>query len=128
MNAACGVSGTLYSLILWLTGCSCLYSGFYRSKLRGQYFLEERPCADCCVHCCCEECALCQEYRELMHHGFDMSIGLFLFLSTFSDILSSILSLILVLTSNFLVLKRLGWHGNLAMQQRLAELEESKIG
>ncbi|XP_044492718.1 protein PLANT CADMIUM RESISTANCE 11-like [Mangifera indica] len=94
-STSCGVSGTLYSLILWLTGCSCLYSGFYRSKLRGQYFLEERPCADCCVHCCCEECALCQEYRELMHHGFDMSIG---------------------------------WHGNLAMQQRLAELEESKIG
>lgn len=78
LHAACGVSGTLYTLMLCLTGCSCLYSCFYRSKLRGQYFLEERPCTDCCVHCCCEECALCQEYRELMHHGFDMSIGFFL--------------------------------------------------
>ncbi|KAJ0037257.1 hypothetical protein Pint_23300 [Pistacia integerrima] len=92
-STPCGVSGTLYTLILCLTGCSCLYSCFYRSKLRGQYFLEERPCTDCCVHCCCEECALCQEYRELMHHGFDMSIG---------------------------------WHGNMARQQRLAEVEGSK--
>ncbi|KAK2635841.1 hypothetical protein Ddye_030633 [Dipteronia dyeriana] len=74
-STSCGVSGALYTLILCLTGCSCLYSCFYRSKLRGQYFLEERPCTDCCIHCCCEGCALCQEYRELMHHGFDMSIG-----------------------------------------------------
>ncbi|KAK1552277.1 hypothetical protein Q3G72_013656 [Acer saccharum] len=74
-STSCGVSGALYTLILCLTGCSCLYSCFYRSKLRGQYFLEERPCTDCCIHCCCEGCALCQEYRQLTHHGFDMSIG-----------------------------------------------------
>ncbi|KAJ6891181.1 protein PLANT CADMIUM RESISTANCE 11 isoform X2 [Populus alba x Populus x berolinensis] len=72
---ACGMSGTLYTLILCLTGCSCLYSCFYRSKLRGQFFLEESPCTDCCVHCFCEECALCQEYRELKNRGFDLSIG-----------------------------------------------------
>ncbi|CAI9785359.1 unnamed protein product [Fraxinus pennsylvanica] len=57
------------------TCCSCLYSCFYRSKLRGQYFLDESPCTDCCVHCCFETCALCQEYRELKNQGFDMSIG-----------------------------------------------------
>ncbi|XP_002529141.4 protein PLANT CADMIUM RESISTANCE 11 isoform X2 [Ricinus communis] len=74
-STACGVSGALYTLILCLTGCSCLYSCFYRSKLRGQFFLEESPCTDCCVHCFCEECALCQEYRELNNRGFDMSIG-----------------------------------------------------
>ncbi|KAJ4710550.1 protein PLANT CADMIUM RESISTANCE 2-like [Melia azedarach] len=74
-STSCGVSGVLYAIILCLTGCSCLYSCFYRSKLRGQYFLEENPCTDCCIHCCCEECALCQEYRELKHQGFDMSIG-----------------------------------------------------
>ena len=73
--AACGTSGTLYTLILCLTGCSCLYSCFYRSKLRGQFFLDESPCTDCCVHCFCEECALCQEYRELKNRGFDLSIG-----------------------------------------------------
>ncbi|KAK6267164.1 hypothetical protein QUC31_018001, partial [Theobroma cacao] len=72
---SCGVSGALYMLILCVTGCSCLYSCFYRSKLRGQYFLKESPCTDCCIHCCCEECALCQEYRELKNRDFDMSIG-----------------------------------------------------
>ncbi|XP_028101975.1 protein PLANT CADMIUM RESISTANCE 3-like, partial [Camellia sinensis] len=74
-STSCGVSGALYALMLCVSGCSCLYSCFYRSKLRGQYFLDESPCTDCCIHCCCEECALCQEYRELKHHGFDMSIG-----------------------------------------------------
>ncbi|XP_058181086.1 cell number regulator 2-like [Rhododendron vialii] len=53
----------------------CLYSCFYRSKLRNQYALVESPCADCCVHCSCLCCALCQEYRELKKQGFDMSIG-----------------------------------------------------
>ncbi|GFZ16114.1 similar to PLANT CADMIUM RESISTANCE 11 [Actinidia rufa] len=75
VGGSCGVSGLLYTLILCVTGCSCLYSCFYRSKLRGQYFLDESPCTDCCIHCCCEECALCQEYRELKNQGFDMSIG-----------------------------------------------------
>ncbi|KAK9106901.1 hypothetical protein Syun_022912 [Stephania yunnanensis] len=77
ISSSCGVSGALYTLILCATGCACMYSCFYRSKLRGQYFLEEGPCTctDCCLHCCCEECALCQEYRELQNRGFDMSIG-----------------------------------------------------
>ncbi|OVA03957.1 Uncharacterized protein family Cys-rich [Macleaya cordata] len=74
-STSCGVSGALYMMIMCVTGCSCMYSCFYRSKLRGQYFLEESPCTDCFVHCCCEECSLCQEYRELKKHGFDMSIG-----------------------------------------------------
>ncbi|KAF5727761.1 hypothetical protein HS088_TW22G01458 [Tripterygium wilfordii] len=74
-STSCGVSAMLYTLIMCMTGCSCLYSCFYRSKLRGQYFLEESPCTDCCIHCCCEECSLCQEYRELKNRGFDMSIG-----------------------------------------------------
>ncbi|KAL5553477.1 hypothetical protein UlMin_040878 [Ulmus minor] len=74
-STSCGVSGMLYTLILCVSGCSCFYSCFYRSKLRGQYFLEESPCTDCCIHCCCEECALCQEYRQLKSQGFDMSIG-----------------------------------------------------
>ncbi|XP_044490039.1 protein PLANT CADMIUM RESISTANCE 11-like [Mangifera indica] len=74
-STSCGLSGTLYTLLMCLTGWPCLYSCFYRSKMRGQYLLEERPCTDCCVHCFCEQCALCQEYRELMHYGFDMSIG-----------------------------------------------------
>ncbi|KAM7250430.1 hypothetical protein ACFE04_022313 [Oxalis oulophora] len=71
---SCATSGALYCLLL-LTGFPCLYSCFYRSKLRGQYDLPEEPCVDCLVHCCCETCALCQEYRELKNRGFDMGIG-----------------------------------------------------
>ncbi|XP_071680011.1 cell number regulator 11-like [Lolium perenne] len=33
------------------------------------------PFMDCCVHMCCESCALCQEYKELENHGFNMSKG-----------------------------------------------------
>ncbi|XP_077230595.1 protein PLANT CADMIUM RESISTANCE 2-like isoform X2 [Tasmannia lanceolata] len=72
---SCVRNGTLYTILLCFTGCACLYSCFYRSKLRRQYFLEESPCMDCFVHFCCEPCALCQEYRELKKRGLDMSIG-----------------------------------------------------
>ncbi|XP_068659691.1 protein PLANT CADMIUM RESISTANCE 2-like [Aristolochia californica] len=74
-STSCGVSGALYTLILFVTGCSCIYSCFYRAKLRRQYALHETPCNDFLVHCCCESCALCQEYRELKHRGFDMTMG-----------------------------------------------------
>ncbi|XP_062219431.1 cell number regulator 2-like [Phragmites australis] len=74
-SSSCGSSGALYTLILLLTGCQCVYSCFYRSKMRAQYGLQESPCADCCVHCFCEHCALCQEYRELKKRGFDMNLG-----------------------------------------------------
>ncbi|KAG8382726.1 hypothetical protein BUALT_Bualt05G0107300 [Buddleja alternifolia] len=74
-SSSCGQSGALYTLLACVTGCPCFYSCFYRSKMRQQYLLHESPCGDCLVHCCCEACALCQEYRELKHRGFDMSIG-----------------------------------------------------
>ncbi|KAK4596781.1 hypothetical protein RGQ29_014712 [Quercus rubra] len=74
-STSCAASGALYALITWVTGCGCLYSCCYRSKMRRQYALEESSCGDCMVHCCCEQCALCQEYRELKHQGFDLSIG-----------------------------------------------------
>ena len=75
MAAACGASGALYGLLAYFTGCACIYSCFYRTKLRQQYMLPESPCGDCLVHFCCDSCALCQEYRELKNRGFDMSIG-----------------------------------------------------
>ncbi|KAL7149511.1 hypothetical protein ABFS83_05G045500 [Erythranthe nasuta] len=74
-SSSCGQNGALYTLIACVTGCPCFYSCFYRSKLRQQYLLHESACGDCCVHCFCESCALCQEYRELKNRGFDMSIG-----------------------------------------------------
>ncbi|XP_074558865.1 cell number regulator 10-like [Curcuma longa] len=74
-STSCGASGALYTLIAAVSGCQWIYSWFYRSKLRAQYNLPESPCCDCCVHFCCESCALCQEYRELKARGFDMTIG-----------------------------------------------------
>ncbi|XP_059448725.1 protein PLANT CADMIUM RESISTANCE 2-like [Corylus avellana] len=73
-SSSCALSGTIYGL-LGFTCLACLYSCFCRSKLRGQYDLDEAPCADCLVHFCCEPCALCQEYRELKNRGLDMGIG-----------------------------------------------------
>ena len=77
-SSACGSSGLTYGLINAFTGLACLYSCSYRSKLRGQYHLEESPCVDCLVHFCCECCALCQEYRELKKRGFDLGIGMYI--------------------------------------------------
>ncbi|CAI9118127.1 OLC1v1019652C1 [Oldenlandia corymbosa var. corymbosa] len=74
-STSCEASGALYTLISLVTGCACIYSCFYRSKMRKHYNLPESPCGDCLVHFCCESCALCQEHRELKNRGFDMSIG-----------------------------------------------------
>ncbi|KAK7320059.1 hypothetical protein RJT34_04789 [Clitoria ternatea] len=74
-STSCGASGALYTVICCVVGSGCFYSCFYRTKMRRQYMLKEAPCWDCVVHCCCELCALCQEYRELENHGFDMVVG-----------------------------------------------------
>uniref|UniRef100_A0A0E0K5J7 Cell number regulator 1 n=1 Tax=Oryza punctata TaxID=4537 RepID=A0A0E0K5J7_ORYPU len=71
----CLASGTVYALICASTAMGCLYSCFYRSKMRAQFDLEEGDCPDFLVHFCCEYCALCQEYRELKNRGFDLGIG-----------------------------------------------------
>ncbi|XP_052204348.1 protein PLANT CADMIUM RESISTANCE 8-like isoform X2 [Diospyros lotus] len=39
----CVMAGGIYALIAFVTGCGCLYSCFYRSKLRNQYTLTESP-------------------------------------------------------------------------------------
>ncbi|KAJ8770086.1 hypothetical protein K2173_010131 [Erythroxylum novogranatense] len=71
----CPASGAIYALLAFITGCACLYSCTYRSRMRKVYMLKESPCNDCLIHWCCETCALCQEYRELKNRGFDMSLG-----------------------------------------------------
>ncbi|CAN1774912.1 Protein PLANT CADMIUM RESISTANCE 3 [Linum perenne] len=75
LGAACGVNGALYTIIACVTGFPCCYSCFYRTKLRQQYGIKGTHSRDCLVHCFCEYCSLCQEYRELKKHGFDLSIG-----------------------------------------------------
>ncbi|KAI7993392.1 Protein PLANT CADMIUM RESISTANCE 3 [Camellia lanceoleosa] len=72
---SCGASGAIYALIASTTGYACCYSCIYRKKLRDQYMLQGSPSCDFLVHCCCELCALCQEYRELTNRGFDLGKG-----------------------------------------------------
>ncbi|KAK4779805.1 hypothetical protein SAY87_015911 [Trapa incisa] len=74
-GVSCGFNGALYCLIAAVTGCACVYSCIYRKKMREQYRLEGSTCGDLCTHCCCEPCALTQQYRELQNRGFDVSIG-----------------------------------------------------
>ena len=73
--SGCFASGAIYAALAYCTTCACLFSCSYRTKLRKQLMLKESPCGDCLVHFCCETCSLCQEYRELTHRGFDMSLG-----------------------------------------------------
>ncbi|KAK1553742.1 hypothetical protein Q3G72_002902 [Acer saccharum] len=73
-SSSCRVNGAIYCAI-WLSGCAFLYSCAYRFKMRKQYHLEESPCRDSLVHFFCEGCALCQEYRELLSRGINMSQG-----------------------------------------------------
>jgi Cys-rich protein (TIGR01571 family) len=72
---SCGTSGALYALLVYFTGCQWIYSCTYRSKMRSQFGLPEDPCCDCCVHFCCEPCALCQQYKELKARGYDPVLG-----------------------------------------------------
>ncbi|XP_011084083.1 protein PLANT CADMIUM RESISTANCE 7 [Sesamum indicum] len=48
-----------------------------RTIIRTKFNIRGSPCNDCLTHACCLPCALCQEYRELDHHGFDPSLGWF---------------------------------------------------
>ena len=55
----------IYFLICWLSGCECILGMMRRGEIRRKYGLEESPCNDCLVHCCCHPCAQCQESREM---------------------------------------------------------------
>ncbi|KAK9742486.1 hypothetical protein RND81_03G176500 [Saponaria officinalis] len=74
-SSSCGVSGALYALIMGFTACQWVYSCTYRAKLKAQYGMQESCLNDCCTHFWCEPCALCQEYRELQHRGYDPALG-----------------------------------------------------
>lgn len=74
-SSSCEVSGALYVLLAAVVGCQWIYSCTYRSKLKAQYGMPESCFGDCCTHFWCESCALCQEYRELQHRGYDLTLG-----------------------------------------------------
>ncbi|AES61069.1 putative PLAC8 motif-containing protein [Medicago truncatula] len=73
-RSSCAMQGCVYGLLMTIT-CHWLYSCLYREKLRAKYGLPAEPCCDCCVHFCCDACALCQEHAELKARGFNPSKG-----------------------------------------------------
>ncbi|KAJ9550637.1 hypothetical protein OSB04_014682, partial [Centaurea solstitialis] len=73
--SACVASGCIYTCVALVIGLPCIISCTYRTKLRFRLGLVEGPCSDCMTHCCCEYCALCQEYRELNYRGYNPSAG-----------------------------------------------------
>eukprot|EP01018_Ginkgo_biloba_P009121 Gb_37164 [translate_table: standard] len=73
-RTTCCCHATIYTLLCGI-GVPCLYSCMYRKKLRAMYNLPAEPCGDCCVHFCCECCALSQEHRELRNRGRNPAAG-----------------------------------------------------
>ncbi|XP_074283568.1 protein PLANT CADMIUM RESISTANCE 2-like [Silene latifolia] len=73
--SSCPINGLVYAMLLAVFGCACMYSFFYRVRMRQQYNLKGSRCGDCCIHLWCEMCALCQEHRELKLRGFNMHSG-----------------------------------------------------
>ncbi|KAL6292273.1 hypothetical protein ACE6H2_000415 [Prunus campanulata] len=71
---SCLCHGIVYGLLMTIQ-CQWVYSCTFRKRLRQKFGLPEEPCGDCCVHYCCEPCALCQEHAELKSRGFDPSEG-----------------------------------------------------
>lgn len=69
--AACSVYTLLYSLLLF----QCPYSACYRTKLRDRFAIPGTTCGDHCTHCCCEFCAICQEYKEYQARGYRPELG-----------------------------------------------------
>ncbi|XP_076953439.1 protein PLANT CADMIUM RESISTANCE 2-like isoform X2 [Bidens hawaiensis] len=72
---SCGLYAAVYTGIMYLTGCGCLLSAYYRIKMSQIYKLPNDPLINILVHLICEPCALCQEYRELQARGFNMQLG-----------------------------------------------------
>ncbi|KAG7577737.1 PLAC8 motif-containing protein [Arabidopsis thaliana x Arabidopsis arenosa] len=71
---ACATAGVLYGVILF-SGACFVYSYLFRAKMRNKYGLPDAPAPDWITHLVCMQCALCQEYRELKHHGFNPILG-----------------------------------------------------
>ncbi|KAH7522057.1 hypothetical protein FEM48_Zijuj07G0097400 [Ziziphus jujuba var. spinosa] len=71
---SCFCLGLGYCLLMWVQ-FHWIWSCIYREKLRAKFGLPAEPCCDCCVHFCCDACALCQEHAELKSRGLDPAKG-----------------------------------------------------
>lgn len=73
--ACLGAASFIFVFLLWLT---FPYTCLYRVKMRRKFKLKGTLVEDCAINAFCGWCALCQEYRELDHQGFNVSIGTFI--------------------------------------------------
>ena len=71
----CMLYAGAHGVLMYFTGLGCLLSAYYRIKMSNMYNLPNDPIINILVHLICEPCALCQEYRELQAHGFNMKLG-----------------------------------------------------
>lgn len=84
----CLVLGGLHAGLLYFTGLGCLLSAYFRIRMVQMYNLPNDPVINILVHLVCEPCALCQEYRELQAHGFNMQLGnVYIWICLLSNIL-----------------------------------------
>jgi Cys-rich protein (TIGR01571 family) len=74
-RTSCLTAGCIYYCLQSCTGCGCLYTYSFRTRLRNKYGLELKPCDDCCTDCWCLPCSLSQQIRELQNRGIDPSLG-----------------------------------------------------
>ncbi|KAL3824371.1 hypothetical protein ACJIZ3_020400 [Penstemon smallii] len=71
---SCPFGSLIY--LLMMGACSqCVIGSKYRKRLRNRYGLVEAPYQDVISHIFCPFCSLCQEFRELKHHGLDPALG-----------------------------------------------------
>jgi Cys-rich protein (TIGR01571 family) len=74
-RTSCVSAGCIYYWLQACTGCGCLYTYSFRTRLRNKYGLELKPCDDCCTDCWCLPCSLSQQIRELQNRGIDPALG-----------------------------------------------------
>ena len=74
-NSRVWLYALFYTLIAYSTGLGCLLSAITRVKMSYVYRLPDDLLINFLVHIICEPCALCQEYRELQNHGYNMQLG-----------------------------------------------------
>jgi Cys-rich protein (TIGR01571 family) len=56
----------------WIVPCllcvilGCIGAGLNRTQIREAYGIDGTYLGDCCTHCFCSPCAICQEYRQTL--------------------------------------------------------------
>ncbi|XP_010506925.1 PREDICTED: protein PLANT CADMIUM RESISTANCE 7-like [Camelina sativa] len=75
IGSSCKKCGLCYGLLCFMVAFPWLLSCTYRTKILRKFGIPDSPATDCLIHCFCDRCALCQEYRELKNRGVDPSIG-----------------------------------------------------